>query len=101
MGREVGPRGPFRFFWNQSQALVTNVYLMLYPTAKLSTALQADKQLYAEVFQRLLAIDFTHLMNEGRVYGGSLYKLEPRELSRGVLPGLASVVGTAKQFSVF
>jgi len=101
MGRELETRGPFRFFWNQSQALVTNVYLMLYPTAALAAALQTNKDLYAEVFQHLLAIDFMHLMNEGRVYGGSLYKLEPRELSRVVLPSLASLASTARQLSLF
>lgn len=101
MGRDLKTRGPFRFFWNQSQALATNVYLLLYPTQVLAEALRLDPTLYAEIFKRLMAIDFRHLMGEGRVYGGALHKIEPRELSRAALPGFETFAYSTKQLSLF
>jgi adenine-specific DNA-methyltransferase len=101
MGRDVAKRGPFRFFWNQSQALATNVYLLLYPRATFVEALQADRALYAEVFAQLQSIDFNHLIDGGRVYGGALHKIEPRELSRVALPGLEEFTHSTNQPALF
>lgn len=101
MGRDLGTRGPFRFFWNQSQALATNVYLLLYPTSILADALQKDEALYNEIFKRLQALDFDHLIGSGRVYGGALHKIEPRELSRAVLPGFDMFAVPKRQLSLF
>ncbi len=101
MGRDLKTRGPFRFLWNQSQAVAANVYLLMYPTQPLAQKLKANPELYAEVFSRLLAVDFASLIGEGRVYGGALHKIEPRELSRAPLLGFEKLVQPTRQFSLF
>lgn len=81
MGRQNGRRGkPFRFILNHSKATATNAYHMLYPRPHLQKLLDADPQLAHRVWQALNAISLDTLMDEGRVYGGGLYKMEPREL---------------------
>jgi hypothetical protein len=82
MGRSGEGRSPFRVIWNKSAATAHNVYLLLYPKVALKRAFEEHPQLQAVVFRHLQSIDVKHLLGEGRVYGGGLYKLEPRELSR-------------------
>jgi hypothetical protein len=82
MGRASNGRKPFRFIWNKSKALAANLYLLLYPGSALQAALAADPQLYASVFAALQEIDTDRFLREGRVYGGGLYKMEPKELGR-------------------
>jgi hypothetical protein len=81
MGRSGNGRKPFRFIWNKSAATAPNVYLMLYPQGPLKEALDANPSLAASVFAALQAIDTSTFMGEGRVYGGGLYKMEPKELA--------------------
>ena len=81
MGRQRPGRPPFRFFWNRSQAVAANVYLLLYPRARLAAALAADPTLYPAIFDQLTAIRPARFVAEGRVYGGGLHKLEPKELA--------------------
>jgi hypothetical protein len=80
MGRGGRDKAPFRFFWNRSRATATNVYLLLYPTGPLQIALDGDPALYGKAFDLLRGIESQALLNEGRVYGGGLHKLEPAEL---------------------
>ncbi len=81
MGRQDTVRGkPFRFILNHSRATATNVYLMLYPKPVLAKVLLDKPELLKEVWQALNEISDEALMGEGRVYGGGLHKLEPREL---------------------
>jgi hypothetical protein len=81
MGRQDTGRGrPFRFILNHSMATATNVYLMLYPKPALAKVLLDKPELLKEVWQALDRISDEALMGEGRVYGGGLHKLEPREL---------------------
>jgi hypothetical protein len=106
MGRSRGAAGkPFRFLWNQSQAVAANVYLMLYPKPALQKSLTTDPSLSSKVFAALSAIDERALTTEGRVYGGGLYKMEPAELGRVVCPGLSKILGRqhrrARQLEVF
>jgi len=82
MGRANNGRKPFRFLWNQSQATAHNVYLLLYPKGALKEALDVNPSLYAEVYAALRRIDTNGFMGEGRVYGGGLYKMEPKELAQ-------------------
>jgi hypothetical protein len=81
MGRSLSGRGPFRFVWNRSQATAHNVYLMLYPKGPLRSALETHPELEADVFEALQHIRPEQLISEGRVYGGGLHKVEPRELA--------------------
>jgi hypothetical protein len=76
-----GNRPPFRFILNHSKATAPNVYLMLYPRAALRRLLDSDSKLATLVWQALNEIPTQVLLGEGRVYGGGLYKLEPRELA--------------------
>ncbi len=96
MGRTGKGRKPFRFVWNKSAAVASNLYLLLYPREPLATALACGPRLYAAVFAALQEIDADAFIQEGRVYGGGLYKMEPKELAR--LPAasvLAAVPGLA------
>jgi len=72
---------PFRFILNNSRATVTNVYLAMYPKPCLVKAIQNDPSLMRQVWQVLNTITPTQLLDEGRVYGGGLHKLEPKELA--------------------
>jgi hypothetical protein len=81
MGRLARRGNPFRFFWNKSQAVAANVYLMLYPRAEMKAALEARPELYPAVFAHLQSLTGEHLIRESRVYGGGLHKLEPKELA--------------------
>ncbi len=82
MGRERNGRKPFRFIWNRSAALATNLYLLLHPKGALGAALASRPRAAAAVFAGLQEIDAVTFVREGRVYGGGLYKLEPKELGR-------------------
>ncbi len=74
-------RRPFRFILNQSRATVANVYLAMYPTPLLAHALKRDPSLMRRIWQALNQIPVGELLGEGRVYGGGLHKLEPKELA--------------------
>jgi len=82
MGRSCGGKHPFRFIWNRSRATAHNVYLMLYPKGPLRAALRSQRGLEEEVFRTLQQITPAQFLSEGRVYGGGLHKVEPRELAQ-------------------
>jgi hypothetical protein len=82
MGRAQSGKQPFRFLWNRSQATAHNVYLLLYPKGPLRKAMEKDRELAARVFEALQGITPAQLLSEGRVYGGGLHKVEPRELGQ-------------------
>jgi hypothetical protein len=89
IGRGDTKRGnPFRFILNHSRATVTNVYLLLYPKPLLAEALATSPSLLTKVQAILRAIEPTTLTSEGRVYGGGLHKLEPKELANVRVNGL-------------
>lgn len=78
-------KSPFRFILNYSKAIAPNVYLMLYPKPILTAWLSRDPELYRTVWTALSSITPEALIEAGRVYGGGLYKLEPKELAN--VPG--------------
>jgi hypothetical protein len=82
MGRSSHGRPPFRFIWNQSEATAHNVYLMLYPKGSLKAALRNEPKLESRVFEALQLVTASQLISEGRVYGGGLHKVEPKELAQ-------------------
>ncbi len=71
---------PFRFILNHSRATAANVYLMLYPKEPIRRALRGRPELTRQIWDFLNRIHPRALLDEGRVYGGGLRKLEPREL---------------------
>jgi hypothetical protein len=105
MGRSRNGKHPFRFIWNRSQATAHNVYLMLYPKGPLQAALQKHPELEEQVFNTLQRITPAELISEGRVYGGGLHKVEPKELAqipaRALLEGLDAHVRIEWQENLF
>ena len=81
MGRHRDGRPPIRILWNRSRAVAANVYLLLYPEGALRRAIEARPALDRVVFGRLRDIRPAHFIDEGRVYGGGLHKMEPGELA--------------------
>lgn len=83
MGRKSNRHGKsFRFILNHSNATASNNFLMLYPQPSLKKILGANRALLKIVLRALQGISQDILREEGRVYGGGLHKLEPKELSR-------------------
>jgi methylase of polypeptide subunit release factors len=81
LGRSNKKNGrPFRFILNNSGATAANVYLMLYPKSLIERALNDSPELKRQIWVRLNEIRSEAMLREGRVYGGGLHKLEPREL---------------------
>ena len=89
MGRQSAKSdGAFRFILNNSKATVTNSYLALYPREGFSESLARTPRLKREVWELLNGMAPENLHNEGRVYGGGLQKIEPRELLNVDIPFL-------------
>jgi len=106
MGRNLAKREkPFRFIFNRSQATAANVYLLLYPIPALVKALETDPELGRLVWKFLDSIPAETLLGEGRVYGGGLYKMEPKELANVPADAIAALLPKigrpAKQHELF
>ncbi len=92
LGRSDTKSGrPFRFILNHSRATAANVYLMLYPRESLARVLEDNPALKRRLWEFLNAICPQVMLGGGRVYGGGLHKLEPKELGNvpaGAIAGL-------------
>lgn len=88
MGRNNNKNVPFRFIYNQSLATATNVYLLLYPKPILENTIQESPKLIRFVWECLNSISIDDLIAEGRVYGGGLYKIEPKELGNVLIENI-------------
>jgi len=82
MGRKVSGKRTLRFIWNRSRAVVPNVYLCLYPRPEVESALRKERVGHDDIFRALLSIELEAHLSNGRVYGGGLFKMEPKELAR-------------------
>jgi len=106
MGRQnTGSGRPFRFILNRSKATAPNVYLMLYPKPFLQMVLKEKPALATTIWQTLNQISILTLTGEGRVYGGGLHKLEPKELgnvsAESIMAALdAKLLGKTRQLSL-
>lgn len=83
MGREDSPAArPFRFLLNHSQAITANTYLMLYPKPEVARHIAEQPKLIRPIWGALNEITTESFITEGRVYGGGLHKIEPREMAK-------------------
>lgn len=93
LGRGDAKSGkPFRFILNYSKATIANVYLGMYPKPALAAAITRDPSVLRKAWEALSAITPEQLLGEGRVYGGGLHKLEPKELANVPIPDLAEFI---------
>ncbi len=81
MGRSNDNGSPIRFILNLSEAIVTNSYLMLYPKENLQRAINSNPRSVYRIWETLREINGDEIEEEGRVYGGGLKKIEPKELA--------------------
>ena len=81
-----------RFIFNRSQAIATNSYLMLYPREALERFIGADVERARLVWELLGRIRPAEITGCGRVYGGGLYKVEPKELACVPVPHMAALL---------
>jgi hypothetical protein len=65
---------------------------MLYPKPALAKVLLDKPELLKDVWLALELISDEALMGEGRVYGGGLHKLEPRELGNATYVEIVKVL---------
>jgi len=84
MSRRRADGASLRFIRNYSQATAANVFLLLYPRAMLGEAAATDPGLLDLLFNLLRTVPNIEL--SGRIYGGGLHKMEPRELSNFPIP---------------
>ena len=93
LGRSDKKNGrPFRFILNNSKATAANVYLMLYPKDTVARALEENSALKRNIWEFLNNICPNAFLGEGRVYGGGLHKLEPRELGNVPASSIAGLL---------
>ena len=65
---------------------------MLYPKRTLNEAIRNDPELKRQVWKFLDGIRPEEMLSEGRVYGGGLHKLEPKELGNVPASALAELL---------
>lgn len=92
MGRSSDKKRPFRFILNHSGAIATNSYLMLYPKGKLQESILQRPAILSDIWHVLCNINDNDLEREGRIYGGGLKKIEPKELCQVKCPDLVKIL---------
>lgn len=80
MGRGGKGKKPFRIMLNHSKATAANTYLLLYPKKEYKNLLESGSELVRKIWLMLNELPSNYFVDEGRVYGGGLHKLEPKEL---------------------
>ncbi|MBQ8988286.1 MAG: Eco57I restriction-modification methylase domain-containing protein [Prevotella sp.] len=97
MGRGEKGRKLFRFILNQSDAIATNGYLLIYPKPEFAYLFR-NPDFTVSVWQCLNTISTEDFEHNGRFYGGGLHKLEPRELLSIPIEGLEQLFGNELLF---
>ncbi len=82
----------FRFILNHSKAIAANSYLIIYPKPALSRVIKDNPMLLKKIWDCLNKISPEVLSKEGRVYGGGLHKIEPKELANVPVDTMSSVL---------
>lgn len=97
MGRNNKSGRMFRFILNESKAIATNGYLLLYPKKEYAYLFKS-RQLLLDIWKQLNNIPVESFERQGRFYGGGLHKLEPRELLMLPVADIAKVLGNHIQW---
>ena len=71
-----------RFIQNKSRCIATNSYLLLYPKESLQRIMGTDSSFRDQIHNQLRQIGRSSFEKEGRLYGGGLIKIEPKELGK-------------------
>jgi hypothetical protein len=100
MGRAESSRKMFRFILNTSNAITTNVYLMLYPKPEYAHYMKQEATL-KKVWHNLNTISSNELVCKGRFYGGGLRKMEPNELKQTPAGNIGDILTGKAQLSLF
>jgi hypothetical protein len=74
---------------------------MLYPKPVLAAWLSRDPELHRAIWKALSSITAETLKGEGRVYGGGLHKLEPKELANVASDFILNVLPRETELSVY
>lgn len=91
MGRGENAARMFRFILNETDSIVTNSYLMLYPRNKYKHCF-SDRSMAEKIWNVLNSIPKARLARCGRTYGGGLFKIEPKELESLIIPELNGIL---------
>jgi adenine-specific DNA-methyltransferase len=97
MGRTARDGSAFRFLLNHSKAIAANVYLLLYPKPRLARMMLDRPEVLRGLWLGLKAIPWAAMLGVGRVYGGGLHKMEPKELAEAPADALLEVLPEAAQ----
>jgi len=105
MGRGRAGAKPFRFILNHSDATACNTYLLLYPKPALAKFAAKNPKVLRVAWEFLCEIDSDELLGHGRVYGGGLHKLEPKELrgfpAEDLIARLPEIAPRGQQLGLF
>lgn len=83
---------PFSFILNHSAAVVSNSYLALEPLKEVRELLTNNPDIVVKIWEALNGICSEIMKDEGRVYGGGMYKMEPKELANVPVPFIAQLL---------
>lgn len=103
MGRNGTSNRIFRFILNKTTAIATNVYLLLYLKPEYENIANKNN-LWNNLWAELNSIPVDAISERGRVYGGGLHKIEPKELMNIPADGIGNILGytpTPKQRMLF
>lgn len=82
MGRGSHNKNPIRFLRNNSKAIATNAFIMMYPREPLKSFMDNSEENREKVFKLLLDIENSTISKGFRTYAGGLKKIEPKSLKR-------------------